>query len=61
MKYGSILSISGIVIFAAACVTDMILRKKRPQTEAEIIPEEEIIPDSEIFENTTDTEENIND
>ena len=61
VKYGLILSITGLILFAAACVTDTLVRKKRAVQENEAADETEIIPDADIFENTTDTEENIND
>jgi len=61
VKYGLILSLTGIVIFAAACVIDTIVRKKKTISESGITEDEEIIPDSEIFENTTDTEDTVND
>ena len=48
VKYGLILSVSGLVIFAVLCVGEYVLKKKRASRE--IIEEDvEVIPDEEVF------------
>lgn len=62
VKYGLILTFTGIAIFVILCVVDWVRKKKIPPIE--VITEDdgtELIPDEEVFENQEDADEKGND